>query len=88
MTVNDVVQAYADETSNWDFFSDPQRAYIDSENHIVVCLRNYNWYITKEPIKDVLSCVKSLFEIDWIAEYDEEDREANNVEYSKYWRKI
>ena len=89
MTIKQITDAYADELENWDFFSDGQRCYIDENNHIVVCLRNYNWYITKEPITDNMTCIKALFEIDWIAEYDE-DEEGNNhfINYSKYWNKF
>lgn len=87
MTVKQIVEAYADELENWDFFSDGQRAYIDSNKHIIVCLRNYNWYGTKYPIRTQLDAVKALFEIDWIAEYEEE---SNNIfiTASKYWIKI
>lgn len=88
MTVNDIVKAYADELENWEFFSDHQVCRLEN-NHIIVCLRNYNWYITKEPVKDCLTAVKALFEIDWIAEYNEdEDYYPNNyIDYSDYWEK-
>ena len=55
MTIDQIVDAYADELENWDFFSDGQRAYVDENGHIVVCLRNYNWYITKNSIKTDLT---------------------------------
>ena len=47
MTIDQVVDLYEEELENWDFFSDRQRAYVTENDHIVVCLRNYNWYITK-----------------------------------------
>ena len=68
------------------FFSDRQRAYVDENCHIVVCLRNYNWYITKHEIKDIKEALKALFEIDWIAEYDDCE-ESNFIDYSKFWIK-
>ena len=90
MTVDQIVEAFADELSNWDFFSDGQRAYVEN-NHIVVCLRDYNWYITKEPITNCMDAIRALFEIDWIAEYDEEEkfdgRDASWINSSKYWQK-
>ena len=85
MTIKDIVKAYSDELSRWDFFSDSQRAYVNDEGYIVVCLRNYNWYITKEPIKSNLTAVKALFEIDWIAEYDDCE-ESSNINFSIYWK--
>lgn len=84
ITVKDIVEAYITEAKNYDFFSDPQRAYLQDDGKIVVCLRNYNWYITKEPIKDVLECFKALIEIDFICEYDEEDS-FERIKFSKYW---
>lgn len=87
MNVDQIVDAYADEIKNWDFYSDGQRAYIDDNSHIVVCLRNYNWYITKNPIKTELEAIKALFEIDWIAEYDEEDDGEFWISHSDYWVK-
>ena len=86
MTIDQVVDAYAEELTNWNLFSDPQRAYVDEDNHIVVCLRYYNWYITKEPITNELDGIKALFEIDWIAEYD--DEEPMDISFSKYWNKM
>ena len=71
ITVDQIVGAYADELDEWNFFSDSQKAYVD-EGYIVVCLRNYNWYITKYPILSINEAIKALFEIDWIAEYDDE----------------
>ena len=86
MTINQITDAYGEELENWNFFSDSQRCYVDENNHIVVCLRNYNWYITKEPINKEIDAIKALFEIDWIAEY--EDLENNlYVGTSKYWKK-
>lgn len=87
LSVEDIVEAYAEETSNWDFFSDPQRMYI-SDGYIVACLRDYNWYITKEKIKTPLEAVKAIFEIDWICEYDEdsEDDGFKNIKCSKFWK--
>lgn len=91
MTVEQIVEAFADELSNWDFFSDGQIARVDDNGRIVVCLRNYNWYITREPITNSMDAIRALFEIDWIAEYDEEDkydgREASWVDSSKYWKR-
>lgn len=86
MSIDQIVDAYADELKNWDFFSDGQRAYVDENNHIVVCLRNYNWYITKEPVIDSLSAIKALFEIDWISSFDDLE-EDHFINYSKYWNK-
>lgn len=83
MTIKQVVDAYAEELKNWNFFCDPQRAYVDEDNHIVVCLRDYNWYITKAPITNELDAVKALFEIDWCAEYAEDDADT----YMEYWDK-
>lgn len=85
LTLNKILEAYRDELANWDFFSDGQRCYLE-ENHIVVCLRNYNWYITKEPVLDSLTAIKALFEIDWIASFDDSE-EDHFIEYSKYWKK-
>ena len=85
-TLDQIVDLYAEELENWDFFSDSQRAYVDENNHIVVCLRNYNWYITKHPINDFKEALKAIFEIDWIAEYDDCE-EDNFINYSKFWRK-
>ncbi len=87
MTVKQIVEAYADELENWDFFSDGQRAYIDSSKHIIVCLRNYNWYATKYPIRTQLDAIKALFEIDWIAEYEDGEK-IDFVSSSKYWIKL
>lgn len=88
MKVEDIVKAYADELSNWEFFSDSQRCYLDDEDRIVVCLRDYEWFKTKEKITDPLTAVKALFEIDWIAEYvyDSEYIEGKSyIKNSKYW---
>ena len=85
MTVNDVIKAYADELENWEFFSDHQVCRMEND-YIIVCLLNYNWYITKEPVKDCLTAVKALYEIDWIAEYDDGE-EFKHIDYSKYWEK-
>lgn len=87
MTVDQIVNAYKDEIQNWDFFSDRQKAYVDENRHIVVCLRNYNLYITKNPIKTELEAIKALFEIDWIAEYDDEEDDGIWIYNSKYWEK-
>lgn len=88
MTIDQIVDAYADELKNWDFFSDGQRAYVDENGHIVVCLRNYNWYITKEIIKTELDAIKALFEIDWIAEYDENEESGEFwIHHSDWWIK-
>ena len=86
MTIDQVVDLYAEELENWDFFSDRQRAYVNEDGRIVVCLRNYNWYITKHEIKDIKEALKALFEIDWIAEYEDYE-EFSYIEYSKYWEK-
>ena len=86
MTIDQVVDLYAEELENWDFFSDRQRAYVDENSHIVVCLRNYNWYITKHKINDIKEALRALFEIDWIAEY-EDCEESTYIDYSKYWIK-
>lgn len=86
ITVDQIANAYQEELEKWDFFSDGQRCYIDDQDHIMVCLRNYNWYTTKEPIKDALTAIKAIFEIDWVAEYEEEDG-FDWVDGSKYWRK-
>ena len=83
MTIDQVVDAYAEELKNWNFFSDPQRAYVNEDRHIVVCLRYYNWYITKEAITNELDAIKALFEIDWAAEYAEDGADT----YMKYWNK-
>lgn len=89
MDINFITDAYAHELENWDFFSDSQRCYINMQNHIVVCLRNYQWYITKEPVQidDIITCVKALFEIDWIAEYSDGYDSEFYIEHSKYWKK-
>lgn len=89
MTIDQIVDAYDDEISEWNFFSDSQHAYVDENSHIVVCLRNYNWYITREPIVDFMDAIRALFEIDWIAEYDDEDIEKDDVllNTSKYWQR-
>lgn len=86
MTIDQVVDLYAEELEDWDFFSDAQRAYVDEDSHIVVCLRNYNWYITKSPIMSIEDAIRALFEIDWIAEYDD-CGEGNYIDASKYWIK-
>lgn len=87
MDVEDVVAAYANELQDWDYFSDSQRAYCSVDKRIVVCLRNYNWYITKERVPDAITAVKALFEIDWIAEYDDCEDSKIYIETSKYWKK-
>lgn len=84
MTVDQVVDAYATELDDWNLFSDSQKAYVNEKRHIVVCLRNYNWYITKYPVLSINEAIKALFEIDWIAEYDDEG-ENHFINYSKYW---
>lgn len=86
MTVQQIVDLYQEELKNWDFFSDSQRAYVDENSKIVVCLRDYNWYITKHPITNEKEAIKALFEIDWIAEYseDEEHYPNNYINYSDY----
>lgn len=86
-TLDQIVDLYAEELENWNFFSDSQRAYVDENKHIVVCLRDYSWYITKEPIVDFKTCLKAIFEIDWIAEYDNEDDVYGFINTSKYWDK-
>jgi len=83
MTIDQIVDAYAEELKNWNFFCDPQRAYVDEDSRIVVCLRDYNWYITKAPITNELDAIKALFEIDWCAEYAEDGADA----YMNYWDK-
>lgn len=87
MTIGQVVDEYAEELDNWNFFSDSQRAYVDENNHIVVCLRNYNWYITKNPIIFIKDAIRALFEIDWIAEYDD-CGEGNFIGGSKFWKEL
>lgn len=87
MTIDQITDAYAEELENWNFFSDSQRCYVNEKSHIVVCLRNYNWYITKEPIKDIITCIKALFEIDWIAEYEDEENDNIFINNSIYWNK-
>ena len=84
ISISDIIEVYQDELANWDYFSDPQRCYLDEDGHIVVCLRDYNWYITKEKITEPLECIKALFEVDWIAEYSEDDM----VNLSTYWKKF
>ena len=84
LTVNKILGAYRDELDNWNYFSDGQRCYLE-DNHIVCCLRNYNWYITKEPVVDSLTAIKALFEIDWIASVDDSG-EDHTIDYSKYWK--
>lgn len=83
MTIDQVVDAYDEELENWNFFSDSQRAYVDENSHIVVCLRDYQWYITKEPITNEMDAIKALFEIDWCAEYAEDGFDSE----MKYWIK-
>lgn len=83
MTIDQIVDAYAEELQNWDFFSDTQRAYVNEDSRIIVCLRDYNWYITKAPITNELDAIKALFEIDWAAEFAEDGADA----YMKYWDK-
>lgn len=85
MTVEDVVKAYDEELNKWNFFSDSQFASYDG-GYIKVCLRNYNWYVTKEKITDPLTAVKALNEIDWIAEYDDEGT-CHFIDSSVYWSK-
>lgn len=84
--IRKIVKAYRDELDNWQFFSDSQKAYVAGDKRIIVCLRNYDWYITKKPIKKWTDCIKALFEIDWIAEYDDEG-DSNFINYSNYWEK-
>lgn len=84
MKISDIIEAYANELQNWDFFSDSQRIYMKDE-HIVVCLRNYDWYITKEKVKDTMTAIKALFEIDWIASMEEDD--VSWIDSSTYWNK-
>ena len=86
MTIDQIVDAYEEELDNWNFFSDSQRAYVDENSRIVVCLRNYNWYITKEPVISINEAIRALFEIDWIAEYDD-CGEGNFIDSSKFWKK-
>ena len=93
ITVKDIISCFQSEISHWDFFSDSQRCYLDKNKHIVVCLRSYQWYITKEPIEDIMSAIQALFEIDWIAEYDglyEDGGGAAHrfIDYSRYWREL
>lgn len=88
MTVNEIVEMYQEEISDWNFFSDSQQAFM-RDGHIVVCLRNYRWYITKEVITDEKTALKALFEIDWIAEYDsinDGDEQISFINASKYWK--
>lgn len=83
MKLPDIIEAYSNELQNWDFFSDSQRIYMENE-HIVVCLRNYQWYITKEKVEDCMTAIKALFEIDWIASM--EDGEETFIDTSTYWK--
>ena len=87
MTIDQVVDLYQEELENWQFFSDSQHAYVDENNHIVVCLRNYKWYITKQPINDIKDALKAIFEIDWIAEYDDEGT-CKFIDSSIYWKEF
>ena len=87
LTINQIVDMYQEELDRWDFFSDPQRAYVDETKHIVVCLRNYNWYITKYPIRNAEEAIKAIFEIDWIAEYDDSEL-SDFISYSNIWVKM
>lgn len=86
MTIDQITDAYEAELQKWNFFSDGQRCYVDKNNHIVVCLRNYSWYITKEPITDVMTAIKAIFEIDWIAEYDDCEKDVTFIDTSVYWK--
>lgn len=86
MTVNNIVEWYQDEISHWDFYSDSQRAGIDN-GHIIVCLRSYDWYITKDKIEDAETAVKALFEITWLSEFNDESQDLAFINFSKYWRK-
>ena len=87
MTVDDIVELYNNELNNWQFYSDSQLAGVTTDGHIRVCLRNYNWYETKEPIKDPKTALKAIFEIDWIAEFDDDEHEHEHfVNYSEYWK--
>lgn len=87
MTIDQLVDLYEEELENWQFFSDKQRAYVNDDEHIVVCLRNNNWYITKHKIKNIKEALKAIFEIDWIAEYDD-DEESKVIAWSKFWTKM
>lgn len=86
INIEDVVQAFDDELNNWDFFSDPQRIHIREDGRIWACLRNYNWYVTKEPIKNPMDAIRALFEIMWISEYEAEER-GHWIDGSKFWEK-
>lgn len=86
MTIDQLVDLYEEELENWQFFSDKQRAYVNEDGHIVVCLRNNKWYITKHEIKNIKESLKAIFEIDWIAEYD--DEESKVINWSKFWTKM
>lgn len=96
MDVEKILDIYVEEIGNWDFFSDPQKAFINDNGHIVVCLRNYNWYITKKPITEPIDCIKALFEIDWIASFEDSEElfifkdseEFSWVDGSKYWNEL
>jgi len=87
MMVEELIDAYQEEITRWDFYSDSQRAFLDSDNKIVVCLRNYDWYITKEPITDLMTAAKALIEITWISEFDDDDSYYPFINSSKYWRR-
>lgn len=87
MTIDQIVDAYAEELEKWDIFSDGQRAYVDENSRIVVCLRNYSWYITKHPITDPIMAIRAIFEIDWIAEYDDLEENKIYIDTSEYWQK-
>ena len=88
MTVEDIVELYNNELDNWQCYSDSQKAGITEDGYIRVCLRNYKWYETKEPIKDAKTALKAIFEIDWIAEYDSEEYDSGHfINYSDYWKK-
>lgn len=87
MTIKDILDAYMYEVKEHDFFSDPQKGYINEDGTVTLCLRDYNWYTTKEPMTDSLVFLRAIFEIDFICEYDEDD-EFEYIKYSRYWNKV
>ena len=88
MTIEDIINAYYEELEEHDYFSDPQKIYYQ-DGYITVCLRDYNWYKTKERITEPLIALKAIFEIDFICEYDSDSEyESNDIKYSKYWVKV
>lgn len=57
MKINDVIDAYQEILDGYQYFSDSQHIGIKEDGRIVVCLRNYKWYISKHP----LTLIKAIF---------------------------